>query len=116
MSIQSFPQDFFFVLRTVQLLRGLKQKMGLPEEWSVAVRWESLADDAISRRGRPIAIPEKEVQSVKPGKEMKSVKQVKQVKQAKELKPAEFAEKKEREEPAGDPTGTPRQRKRFFCL
>jgi len=42
-SIDVFPRDFFFVLRTCQLLRGLKERMEIDESWSSLERWRGLA-------------------------------------------------------------------------
>ena len=38
LEIQHFPPDLFFVLRTVQLLRGLAQGMGV-QNFSAATQW-----------------------------------------------------------------------------
>lgn len=45
-AITTFPSDFFFVLRVVQLIRGLKQGMGV-EEFSSAEQWKPYAERAI---------------------------------------------------------------------
>ena len=46
MGIEKFPADMFFVLRCVQLLRGLAQGMGVAE-FSSAKQWRPFADDAL---------------------------------------------------------------------
>ena len=48
-AITTFPKDMFFILRTCQLLRGLKEGMKLEESYSVAKIWDKLADQAIKR-------------------------------------------------------------------
>lgn len=50
-AISSFPPDMFFVLRVVQLLRGLANGMGVTD-FSSARQWESYARDTLRRAGR----------------------------------------------------------------
>lgn len=47
--IDKFPKDMFFILRTVQLLRGLKEGMGLEESFSTAKIWDKLARQALRK-------------------------------------------------------------------
>ena len=42
-AITTFPRDMFFVMRTVQLLRGLKAHMDVPDGFSSADQWSVLA-------------------------------------------------------------------------
>lgn len=42
-AITTFPRDMFFVMRVVQLLRGLKAHMGVPDGFSCAEQWSHLA-------------------------------------------------------------------------
>ncbi|CAG9460985.1 unnamed protein product [Pedinophyceae sp. YPF-701] len=44
--VKAFPADMFFILRTVQLLRGLKEAMELEKDYSVTDRWVKLARKA----------------------------------------------------------------------
>eukprot|EP00897_Mesotaenium_endlicherianum_P006219 jgi/Mesen1/5625/ME000282S04769 len=46
-AVKAFPKDLFFVLRTVQLLRGLS--MGMDCELSVAKEWKGLAQEALAK-------------------------------------------------------------------
>lgn len=46
LGITHFPPEVFFVLRTVQMLRGLAMGMGQPD-FSTARLWEGLAKSAI---------------------------------------------------------------------
>lgn len=48
MGISKFPSDMFFVLRCVQLLRGLADGMGV-KEFSCAHQWRPFADDALKQ-------------------------------------------------------------------
>lgn len=48
MGITTFPSDMFFVLRVVQLLRGLQQAMGL-ETFSSAAQWKPFAKEALGQ-------------------------------------------------------------------
>ena len=50
MGISTFPADMFFVLRTVQLLRGLACGMGVPAP-SVAAEWAPFAEAALRAEG-----------------------------------------------------------------
>lgn len=45
-AITSFPSDFFLVLRVVQLIRGLKQGMGV-KNFSSAEQWKPYAEQAV---------------------------------------------------------------------
>eukprot|EP00976_Prorocentrum_cordatum_P079372 1183522-Prorocentrum_minimum.AAC.2 len=47
--VKEFPRDFFFVLRVVQLLRGLAHGMGI-DDFSCAQQWKPYARDALKRR------------------------------------------------------------------
>eukprot|EP00243_Klebsormidium_subtile_P010137 TRINITY_DN5332_c0_g2_i1.p1 TRINITY_DN5332_c0_g2~~TRINITY_DN5332_c0_g2_i1.p1 ORF type:complete len:140 (-),score=29.51 TRINITY_DN5332_c0_g2_i1:313-687(-) len=53
--VTEFPKDLFFVLRTVQLLRGLTMGMGI--DWSVAEAWKPLAEEALAEVGEPLGEP-----------------------------------------------------------
>lgn len=46
LGISHFPPEVFFVLRTIQMLRGLSIGMKL-DDFSTAKRWKSLAADAL---------------------------------------------------------------------
>ncbi|KAL5673054.1 hypothetical protein ACJX0J_017360, partial [Zea mays] len=48
--VESFPEELFSVLRTIQLLRGLTVGMGLT--FSCAKHWRSIAEDALLKAGR----------------------------------------------------------------
>jgi aarF domain-containing kinase len=48
MGIQTFPADMFFVLRVVQLLRGLANGMGVTD-FSSAKQWRPFADEALQQ-------------------------------------------------------------------
>lgn len=48
MGISTFPADMFFVLRVVQLLRGLADGMGVGD-FSSAKQWRPFADDALKQ-------------------------------------------------------------------
>ncbi|CAI5495741.1 unnamed protein product [Closterium sp. Naga37s-1] len=48
--IEKFPEDLFFVVRTMQLLRGLAMGMGLNE--SLAEQWRPIAQQALKEAGR----------------------------------------------------------------
>jgi predicted unusual protein kinase regulating ubiquinone biosynthesis (AarF/ABC1/UbiB family) len=48
MGITTFPADMFFVLRVVQLLRGLADGMGV-KDFSSAAQWRPFADDALKQ-------------------------------------------------------------------
>ncbi|KXZ54564.1 hypothetical protein GPECTOR_4g629 [Gonium pectorale] len=50
-AISTFPQDMFFVLRVVQLLRGLANGMGI-DDFSCARQWAPFARDTIARARR----------------------------------------------------------------
>eukprot|EP00884_Botryococcus_braunii_P022387 jgi/Botrbrau1/8832/Bobra.0335s0019.1 len=50
MPVRRFPPDLFFVLRVVQLLRGISTAMEL-EDFSVAVQWRPLAIRALQTAG-----------------------------------------------------------------
>ena len=55
--IEQFPSDYFFVMRTCQLLRGLKDRLELDPEWSCAQTWLPLARKAAkAKTGKP-AVP-----------------------------------------------------------
>jgi len=45
-AVEQFPGDMFFVLRVVQLLRGIAQGMGI-NDFSSAKQWAPLARDAL---------------------------------------------------------------------
>ncbi|CAI5465940.1 unnamed protein product [Closterium sp. Yama58-4] len=47
--IEKFPEDLFFVVRTMQLLRGLAMGMGLNE--SLAEQWRPIAQQALKEAG-----------------------------------------------------------------
>jgi hypothetical protein len=47
-SIEKFPSDLFFVLRVIQLLRGLADGMGV-DNFSTAKQWGPLAQQALKR-------------------------------------------------------------------
>ena len=51
MGVKEFPGDMFFVLRVVQLLRGLATHMGVTD-FSSASQWRNFADDALIKGGR----------------------------------------------------------------
>ena len=44
--IKTFPRDIFFVLRVVQLLRGLADGMGV-KDFSSAKQWKPFAEDTL---------------------------------------------------------------------
>ena len=46
LGISYFPPDVFFVLRTIQMLRGLSMGMK-QDDFSTAKRWKYLADEAV---------------------------------------------------------------------
>ncbi len=46
LGIKHFPPEVFFVLRTIQMLRGLAMGMQQPE-FSTAKRWKHLAEKAV---------------------------------------------------------------------
>uniref|UniRef100_A0A0D9V961 Uncharacterized protein n=1 Tax=Leersia perrieri TaxID=77586 RepID=A0A0D9V961_9ORYZ len=48
--VQSFPEELFSVLRTIQLLRGLTVGMGL--RFSCAQQWKPIAEEALLKSGR----------------------------------------------------------------
>lgn len=48
--VQSFPEELFFVLRTIQLLRGLSVGMGI--NYSCAEEWRQMAEETLSSAGR----------------------------------------------------------------
>ncbi|XP_062207826.1 uncharacterized protein LOC133909421 [Phragmites australis] len=48
--VQSFPEELFSVLRTIQLLRGLTVGMGL--RFSCAQQWKPIAEEALLKAGR----------------------------------------------------------------
>jgi aarF domain-containing kinase len=50
--VQSFPEELFFVLRTIQLLRGLSVGMGI--NYSCAEEWRQMAEETLSAAGRCI--------------------------------------------------------------
>ena len=56
MAIQTFPADLFFVLRVVQLLRGLANGMGV-WDFSSAAQWRPFAADAVRHLGAPPLLP-----------------------------------------------------------
>ncbi|XP_068666429.1 uncharacterized protein [Aristolochia californica] len=49
-SVQSFPEELFCVLRTVQLLRGLSVGLGI--NYSCAEQWRPFAEEALLAAGR----------------------------------------------------------------
>ncbi|XP_074570087.1 uncharacterized protein LOC141826703 [Curcuma longa] len=49
-SVQSFPEELFSVLRTMQLLRGLSVGMGI--FYSCAEQWRPIAEEALFKAGR----------------------------------------------------------------
>lgn len=55
--VNSFPEELFFVLRTIHILRGLSVGMGIP--YSCASEWKGMAKEALSassdfkRKARP---------------------------------------------------------------
>lgn len=50
MAVKHFPSDMFFVLRVVQLLRGLSTHMGV-DNFSTAHQWRPFADDTLRQHG-----------------------------------------------------------------
>ena len=50
MAVEHFPSDMFFVLRVVQLLRGLATHMGV-SNFSTAHQWRPFADDTLRQHG-----------------------------------------------------------------
>jgi len=48
--VESFPEELFSVLRTIQLLRGLTVGMGLT--FSCAQQWRPIAEEALLKAGR----------------------------------------------------------------
>ncbi|KAF8755797.1 hypothetical protein HU200_011269 [Digitaria exilis] len=48
--VESFPEELFSVLRTIQLLRGLTVGMGLT--FSCAQQWKPIAEEALVKAGR----------------------------------------------------------------
>ena len=48
MGIETFPADMFFVLRVVQLLRGLANGMNITD-FSCAKQWKPFASDALKQ-------------------------------------------------------------------
>ena len=50
MAVKHFPSDMFFVLRVVQLLRGLSTHMGVTD-FSTAHQWRPYADDTLRQHG-----------------------------------------------------------------
>ncbi|KAL0020648.1 hypothetical protein WJX79_000580 [Trebouxia sp. C0005] len=50
MAVKHFPSDMFFVLRVVQLLRGLSTHMGV-NNFSTAHQWRPFADDTLRQHG-----------------------------------------------------------------
>jgi hypothetical protein len=50
-AITRFPPDLFFVLRVVQLLRGMANGMGI-DDFSSAAQWAPLARRAVRREER----------------------------------------------------------------
>ena len=50
MAVKHFPSDMFFVLRVVQLLRGLSTHMGVTD-FSTAHQWRPYADDTLREHG-----------------------------------------------------------------
>ncbi|AQK98919.1 Protein kinase [Zea mays] len=51
--VESFPEELFSVLRTIQLLRGLTVGMGLT--FSCAQHWRPIAEEALLKAGRQSA-------------------------------------------------------------
>ncbi|KAF5175831.1 kinase superfamily protein [Thalictrum thalictroides] len=49
-SVQSFPEELFCVLRTVHLLRGLS--VGMDIDFSCAEQWRPIAEEALHAAGR----------------------------------------------------------------
>ncbi|KAJ7524682.1 hypothetical protein O6H91_17G016100 [Diphasiastrum complanatum] len=49
-SVDNFPKDLFFVLRTVHILRGLSMGMGI--SYSAAEEWKHLAKDALTKASK----------------------------------------------------------------
>lgn len=49
-TVQSFPEELFSVLRTVHLLRGLSVGLGI--NYSCAEQWRPIAEEALYRAGR----------------------------------------------------------------
>ncbi|XP_068667368.1 uncharacterized protein [Aristolochia californica] len=49
-AVRNFPEELFFVLRTVQLLRGLGVGLGI--NYSCAEKWRPLAEEALLAAGR----------------------------------------------------------------
>ncbi|KAK9798604.1 hypothetical protein WJX73_007340 [Symbiochloris irregularis] len=49
--IKRFPPDLFFLLRVIQLLRGLSMAMGI-NDFSVAAQWRPLAEALLQEHGR----------------------------------------------------------------
>ena len=45
--LQNFPKELFFVLRTVQILRGLSVGMGI--QYSCVEEWKDIAREALAR-------------------------------------------------------------------
>lgn len=45
--ITNFPSELFFVLRVVQLIRGIKQGMDINPEFSCAKKWRKYAQKAL---------------------------------------------------------------------
>ena len=45
--LQNFPKELFFVMRTVQILRGLSVGMGI--QYSCVEEWEDIAREALAR-------------------------------------------------------------------
>ena len=56
LSTKSFPPDLFFLLRTVQMLRGIATAAGC-DDVSVAVRWKARARAAVARASGAGAVP-----------------------------------------------------------
>ena len=50
MGVEHFPPDMFFVLRVVQLLRGLSTHMGV-HDFSTAHQWRPYADATLKQHG-----------------------------------------------------------------
>lgn len=51
LGIEHFPPDVFFVLRVMQLLRGLAGGMGVAD-FSAAKQWAPYAQNALRKAGR----------------------------------------------------------------
>ncbi|KAA8499664.1 Uncharacterized protein FVE85_7249 [Porphyridium purpureum] len=51
-SVESFPQNLFFVLRTTQIFRGMSLGMGLGDKFSLLQSWEPFARKRLLRTGR----------------------------------------------------------------